>query len=135
MQRPANSTEGGKKVARIPAQSAASGPARLRAACIVAYTAATPTSAMNDLAHSTRPSPVAEATCRYLAPALYDDEVEIQTWIETSHPRMVSFGYEMKNAESGALLAKGQTKHIFCGRDLKPARLPVQYYAAFGIAR
>ncbi len=78
---------------------------------------------------------VAEATCRYLAPAFYDDEVEIETWIESAHPRMIAFGYEMKNAESGAVLAKGQTKHIFCNKDLKPARLPAKYHAAFGISR
>ena len=76
---------------------------------------------------------VAEATCRYLSPALYDDEVDIGTWIESSHPRMVVFGYEMKRADTGTVLAKGQTKHIFCGRDLKPARLPVRYHAYFGI--
>ncbi len=78
---------------------------------------------------------VAEATCRYLSPALYDDEVDIETWIETAHPRMVVFAYEMKRTEDGAVLAKGQTKHIFCGKDLKPARLPAKYHAAFGIER
>ena len=78
---------------------------------------------------------VAEASCRYLSPALYDDEVDIETWIETAHPRMVVFGYEMKRAEGGAVLAKGQTKHIFCGKDLKSARLPAKYFAAFGINR
>jgi acyl-CoA thioester hydrolase len=76
---------------------------------------------------------VAEANCRYLEPALYDDEVDVHTWIESSHPRMVVFGYEMRNIERGVVLAKGQTKHIFCGRDLKPARLPSKYHAAFGI--
>ena len=76
---------------------------------------------------------VAEATCRYLAPALYDDEVDVETWIEASHPRLVVFGYEMKKLETGTILAKGQTKHIFCGRDLKPARLPAKYHSYFGI--
>lgn len=81
---------------------------------------------------------VAEATCRYLSPALYDDEVDVETWIETSHPRMVVFGYEMKKLETGTILAKGQTKHIFCkressGSELKPARLPSKYHACFEI--
>ncbi len=78
---------------------------------------------------------VAEATCRYLSPALYDDEVDIETWIETAHPRMVVFAYEMKRVDDGTVLAKGQTKHIFCGKDLKPARLPAKYHPAFGITR
>jgi acyl-CoA thioester hydrolase len=78
---------------------------------------------------------VAEATCRYVTPARYDDEVEILTWIESAHPRMVVFGYEMRHAETGAVLAKGQTKHIFCGRDLKPARLPAKYWPNFSIQR
>ena len=36
---------------------------------------------------------VAEAHCRYLAPARYDEEVTIETRIEHAHHRMVTFGY------------------------------------------
>ncbi|MBS1834917.1 MAG: hypothetical protein JST65_19515, partial [Acidobacteria bacterium] len=58
-----------------------------------------------------------------------------RTWIESAHRRMIVFGYEMSEVASGAVLAKGETKHIFTGRDMKPARLPEKYVAQFGITR
>jgi acyl-CoA thioester hydrolase len=76
---------------------------------------------------------VAEASCRYLSPALYDEEVIVRTWIEEAHPRLIRFGYEMSCAEDGRRLATGETKHIFCGRDRKPRKLLEKYRSAFGI--
>jgi acyl-CoA thioester hydrolase len=76
---------------------------------------------------------VVEANCRYLAPALYDDEIVIRTSIEEASPRLVRFGYEILNAENGRLLAEGSTKHVFCGRDRRAAKLPAQFHAIFGI--
>ena len=77
---------------------------------------------------------VAEANCRYQAPALYDEEVVVATWLESAHPRMVTFAYEMRTS-GGRKLATGYTKHVFCGRDLRPTRLPGKYWPQFGIAR
>ena len=76
---------------------------------------------------------VAEASCRYHSPALYDDEVIVRTWIADAHPRMIRFAYQMTEASDGRRLATGETKHIFCGRDRKPRKLPEKYRAAFGI--
>ena len=76
---------------------------------------------------------VAEANCRYLAPALYDQEIVVKTWIEQAHTRMATFAYEMRG-EDGRRLATGTTKHVFCGRDLRPTRLPAQYWPIFGVA-
>ena len=76
---------------------------------------------------------VSEAKCRYLYPARFDQDVEIHTRLEDAHPRMVRFAYEMKLAGSGKVLATGETKHVFCGKDLKPVRLPVKYRANFGL--
>ncbi len=76
---------------------------------------------------------VAEAGCRYHSPARYDDEVVVRTWIEQSHQRMVTFRYEMRGKDDGRMMASGFTKHVFCGRDLKPAKLPERYFAEFGI--
>lgn len=70
---------------------------------------------------------VVGAECRYLSPARYDDEVIVKTWIEQANPRMIRFGYEMREASSGGTLATGETKHLFCGRDLKPVKLPEKY--------
>src|SRR5215471_13055245 len=72
---------------------------------------------------------VAEANCRYLYPARFDQEVAIETTLREAHPRMVTFGYQMLLVEGGRKLATGETKHVFCGRDLKPVRLPEKYRA------
>ncbi|MGD1097744.1 MAG: thioesterase family protein [Bryobacteraceae bacterium] len=77
---------------------------------------------------------VAEASCRYLAPALYDEEVLVRTSIEEAHPRLVRFSYEMIATGDGRRLATGETKHVFCGRDRKPRKLPEKYRPFFGIA-
>src|ERR1044071_3601248 len=50
---------------------------------------------------------VAESNCRYLYPALYDDEVIVRSWVEQADRRVVTFGYEMRLAEGGRLLATG----------------------------
>jgi len=76
---------------------------------------------------------VAEANCRYLAPARYDDEVRIRTTLAAAKPRLIRFDYELYDQTSGARLAHGFTKHIFCGRDLRPLKLPAKYGPLFGI--
>ena len=70
---------------------------------------------------------VAEANCRYLAPALYDDEVVVKTWIEQASPRLMKFSYEMRRLADDQSLARGYTKHVFCDRELKPTKLPLKY--------
>ncbi|MEO8096674.1 MAG: thioesterase family protein [Acidobacteriota bacterium] len=78
---------------------------------------------------------VAEVNCRYLAPAFYDDEVVIRTSLAECNARMVRFEYELASCADGSLLAKGYTKHVFCGRDRRPAKLPVKYHEVMGIAK
>ncbi len=75
---------------------------------------------------------VVEAHCRYLAPARYDEEIGVRTWIEESNTRAVRFGYEIRLAGADRILASGYTKHIFCGLNMRPARLPVKYRGLFG---
>jgi acyl-CoA thioester hydrolase len=77
---------------------------------------------------------VAEARCRYLYPARFDQEVIVETLVAAAHPRMIRFSYEMTSAADGRKLATGETNHVFCGRDLTPVRLPEKYRASFGIA-
>ena len=76
---------------------------------------------------------VVEVNCRYLSPALYDEEVVVRTRIEEATPRMVRFAYELNSGEDGRRLADGFTRHIFCGRDRKPRKLPEEYRGLFGI--
>ena len=76
---------------------------------------------------------VAEAECRYLAPAQFDDEVLIATRLLESRARMIRFGYEMRNAATGQVLATGSTNHVICGRDRRPMRLPEKYRRYFEV--
>ncbi|HXN47047.1 MAG TPA: thioesterase family protein [Bryobacteraceae bacterium] len=76
---------------------------------------------------------VAEAQCRYVFPARYDDEVVVKTWVERASRRLVAFGYEMRRAQDDRVLARGESTHIFCGVDMRPARLPEKYGPMFGI--
>jgi acyl-CoA thioester hydrolase len=68
---------------------------------------------------------VAEATCRYLAPARYDDEIVVETQLERVRSRVVEFIYRIKCGEK--LLAEGRTLHVVIGNDGRPKALPNRY--------
>jgi acyl-CoA thioester hydrolase len=70
---------------------------------------------------------VVESQCRYLAPARYDQEIIIATEIAASNSRLVEFRYQIRNAETGQVLARGVTKHMWLNREFKPAKLPDRY--------
>jgi acyl-CoA thioester hydrolase len=74
---------------------------------------------------------VAEARCRYVSPARFDEEVIIRTWVEEANPRMVTFAYEMRLTTDRRKLATGETRHVFLGRDLRPRRMPEKYRDKF----
>lgn len=76
---------------------------------------------------------VAEANCRYSAPARFDDEVIIRTWVEEANPRIVKFAYEMSIAADGRKLASGYTRHIMVDRQFQRTRLPLKYFPMFGL--
>ena len=78
---------------------------------------------------------VVEVNCRYLHPARYDDEVVVKAWIEEATTRGVRFAYEMRRAGDGRKLAKANTRHIFCGRDMRPKRLSEKFDKLFGVKR
>ena len=76
---------------------------------------------------------VSEANCRYSRPARYDDEVRVRTTLAEATSRMIRFDYELFDETSGTRLAHGFTKHVFCGRDVRPTKLPEKYWPLFGI--
>jgi acyl-CoA thioester hydrolase len=71
---------------------------------------------------------VTEASCRYIAPARYDDEILVRTRVERVRRRMATFVYSILQAETGKLLAEGRTVHIAVGKDGKPCSIPEPYY-------
>ncbi len=56
--------------------------------------------------------PVTEASLRYLAPARYGDLITVGAWVEELQSRGLTFGYEVRNAETRQVLCTGWTKHL-----------------------
>ncbi len=74
---------------------------------------------------------VAEVTCRYRAPARYDEEVVVRTRLKHARKSVVVFSYELVRAEGGELLAEGETAHVVTDSAMKVAALPEKYLKAF----
>ena len=74
---------------------------------------------------------VVDAQCRYQAPVHYDDEVVVRTYLKHVREKVIRFGYELRSAETGDLLAEGETTHIVADARMKPRRLPVKYMKVF----
>jgi acyl-CoA thioester hydrolase len=68
---------------------------------------------------------VAEATCRYLSPARYEDEVVVETELSRVKSRIVEFTYRIKRGDT--LLAEGKTIHVVIGPDGRPRAMPERY--------
>jgi len=74
---------------------------------------------------------VVDARCRYKAPVLYDDEVLVRTHLKNVREKMIHFGYELLRANTGELLAEGETTHIVADAQMKPRALPEKYMKIF----
>ena len=70
---------------------------------------------------------VVGASCRYVYPARYDQQVIVQTELALANARTVEFEYAIRSCEPDRLLAEGKTRHMWLNRDLRPTRLPPQY--------
>jgi acyl-CoA thioester hydrolase len=68
---------------------------------------------------------VAEATCRYLAPARYDEEILVETELSRVKSRVVEFTYRIRRGDT--LLAEGRTVHVVIGPDGRPRAMPQRY--------
>ncbi|MBP1596630.1 MAG: thioesterase superfamily protein [Acidobacteria bacterium] len=74
---------------------------------------------------------VAEASCRYKAPARFDDDILIRTAIGSATDKVIRFDYEIRNQRTGRLLALGDTTHVVTDGSLRPARLPEEFQKLF----
>jgi acyl-CoA thioester hydrolase len=70
---------------------------------------------------------VAEARCRYKAPARYDDEIEVRTALGEVRRRVLTFVYEVYRKADDMLLAEGETVHVITDLDGRPRALPEKY--------
>lgn len=80
--------------------------------------------------------PMIEATCRYRAPARYDDKILIETRPALLRGPVLKFAYRIyrranqKGEERKLLLAEGETTHVVCDDQLNKKPLPEKYAAA-----
>jgi acyl-CoA thioester hydrolase len=74
---------------------------------------------------------VVDARCRFRAPARYDDEVTIRTYLKNVREALIHFAYEAAREADGELLAEGETVHIVTDANLNKRPLPQKYFEAF----
>lgn len=74
---------------------------------------------------------VAEARCRYKAPACYDDEIQVRTSLREVRKRVLVFAYEIYRQPGDELLAEGETIHVITDREGHPRALPDSYRELF----
>jgi acyl-CoA thioester hydrolase len=73
---------------------------------------------------------VADASCRYKAPARYDDLLRIRTELRAIRGPVLRFGYFVLRDADGVLLAEGETAHIVADGQMKMRSLPERYLQA-----
>lgn len=74
---------------------------------------------------------VVEATCRYKAPARYDDELIVRTTLAGVRGSVIRFAYALHRAEDDLLLCEGATTHVVVGKNMSRAPMPERYADAF----
>jgi len=77
---------------------------------------------------------VGEVKCRYRAAVHYDEEVVVRTRLKNVRDSVIVFSYELVQAETGALLAEGETTHIVTDAKMNVTALPERYLTAFRAA-
>jgi acyl-CoA thioester hydrolase len=77
--------------------------------------------------------PVVEATCRYKAPARYDDIILIEAWPVLLRGSLLKFGYRVIRAsnmrDGQQVLAEGETVHFVCDASMQKCLMPERYAA------
>ncbi len=77
---------------------------------------------------------VAEAVCRYKAPARFSDDIVIRTALAKATDRVIRYRYELREMKTGQLLATGETAHVVVDAKLRPMRLPDHYRKYFSLS-
>lgn len=75
--------------------------------------------------------PVIECFCKYLAPAVYDDVLVVETRMDAEPGARMRLDYRILNGASQQLLAEGYTVHAFQDtQTLRPTRPPARFLEA-----
>ena len=73
--------------------------------------------------------PVIEASCKYISPARYDDEIKVITKVSDVGPASIEFSYEIFCNDK--LITTGKTRHPLVNNDFRPIRLPEEIRKIF----
>jgi len=71
--------------------------------------------------------PVRTLTCNYKAPAVYDDILQITTWVGKLGGASIEMNYEITRKDTNDILVTGMTGHAVTDENLKPVRLKKQF--------
>jgi acyl-CoA thioester hydrolase len=74
---------------------------------------------------------VVDARCRYKAPAFYDDEILVRTYLKHLRETLLQFGYQLMRVSDGVLLAEGETTHVVTDPQMRKRVLPEKYMKVF----
>jgi len=70
---------------------------------------------------------VNEIRVRFRSPALYDELIQVRTYLQEAGRRRVTFGYRIER--EGVLLAEGESIHLVAGSDNRARVLPEELLA------
>jgi acyl-CoA thioester hydrolase len=73
--------------------------------------------------------PVVEAAVRYVKPARLDDLLRVRCWVAERKRASFLFHYEVRHAESGELIATGETRHA-CWQPETQRMVPIPEWLA-----
>lgn len=72
--------------------------------------------------------PVLESHLKFINPAYYDDELEIEASISEMPKPKIHIEYVIKRFSTGEKLVEGYTDHVFMKEDTKKAARPPQFF-------
>ena len=75
---------------------------------------------------------VVEVNVKYRSPAVLDDDLLIETWIEEGRRSSITFGQRIKRDGEDTLLVEGFVKVACIGPTLRPRRLPQELLDVMG---
>jgi acyl-CoA thioester hydrolase len=72
---------------------------------------------------------VARQEIDYKSPAVYDDVLNVRTWVNNVSRASIEFEYEIKNKKDERLISKAKTILVFVDKNLKPRSIPEEIKA------
>jgi acyl-CoA thioester hydrolase len=67
--------------------------------------------------------PLIHLQCNFKAPAKYEDEILVRTFVKESTATKLLFGYEVIKKSEEKILCEGETTHVWTDKTLKPVNL------------